>query len=336
MLQPKPLFPAGESWRQPEWVNRKDLKQEWEQFIKTYILRVIGLLRPESGGTTDQVATDVVWTIKIGREDAEFFSENQAVIERVVRFLFPLAGDPLHTPPNISYPEIVEALNYLYPNTHWGDDTILHIIQIVHKIRTTIYNLRFVSYRMDLLRFYPISYSPPQECRCDLIKAWYRTTKTTLPSLTLLPEIFLMAGTHIVKQGRNALFFKKPTQEDWQTVTEYLDRLEKDILSKWVANSKDLLARVQYEDEQLIVCADLVIENTLVTFNSGTNPGEMKRLEVLVELFETVHLIRQRGLLIKSAAIFQPLSGLWIEMDLSKWDGGLLDKHIRSKLVPDA
>ena len=114
---------------------------------------------------------------------------------------------------------------------------------------------------------------------------------------------------------------------------DYLSRLEKDILLNWCSNSQDILARVQYEDEQLIVCADLIMENTLIQINSGSTANEMKRLDVLVELFETVHLIRQKGFLIKSAAIFQPLSGLWIEMDLSNWDGTILDKHIRSKVI---
>jgi hypothetical protein len=332
VLQPRSLFPIGESWRLPEWVNKKDIKQEWEQFLKAFILHVIGCKRPESGGTTDQIASDVVWTIKIGREDAEFFKENQSIIERLVRYLFPLAGSPLHTPPNITYPEIVGALVYLYPNIQWVTEIVLKIIQIVHKIRTTIYNLRFVQYRMDLLRFFPISYSPPQEHRCNLINAWHRTTQTALPSILLLPELFLMGGTHIVKQGRNALFFKQPTQQEWTSVKEYLTRLESDILQNWCTNAQDILARVQYEDEQLIVCADLLLENTLIMINTGSTANEMKRLETLVELFETVHLIRQKGFLIKSAALFQPLSGLFIEMDMSNWDGTVLDNYIRSKV----
>jgi hypothetical protein len=141
-----------------------------------------------------------------------------------------------------------------------------------------------------------------------------------------------MGGTHIVKQGRNALFFKQPTQQEWTSVKEYLTRLESDILQNWCTNAQDILARVQYEDEQLIVCADLLLENTLIMINTGSTANEMKRLETLVELFETVHLIRQKGFLIKSAALFQPLSGLFIEMDMSNWDGTVLDNYIRSKV----
>lgn len=332
VLKPRALFPIGETWRTPEWVNRKDLKQEWDQFIRAYILRVIGTHRPESGGKTDSVASDVVWTIKIGREDAVFFHIHQAIIERLVRYLFPQAGEPLHTPPNITYPDIIDALKYLYPEEVWDDNTIMHIIQIIHKIRTTIYNLRFTQYRIDLLRFYPISYSPPQEFRCDLIAAWHRTTQSQLPSLSLLPDIFLMGGTHVVKDGRNALFFKQPTKDDWLTVRDYLAKLDSDILQNWCSNSQDILARVQYDDEQLIVCADLIMEHTLIHFNTGSSANEMKRLEILVEIFETVHLIRQKGFLITTAAIFQPLSGMWIEMDLSEWDGSVLDKYIRAKI----
>ena len=191
----------------------------------------------------------------------------------------------------------------------------------------------FIYQSIVLLRFYPISYSPPQEHRCDLINAWYRTTQTSLPSISLLPELFLMGGTHVVKQGRNALFFKQPTAQEWTSVKTYLSRLEKDILQNWCNDAQDILARVQYEDEQLIVCADLLMENTLVMINPGSTANEMKRLEILVELFETVHLIRQKGFLIHKAAIFQPLSGLFIEMDLTNWDGTILDNHIRSKII---
>jgi hypothetical protein len=141
-----------------------------------------------------------------------------------------------------------------------------------------------------------------------------------------------MGGTHVVKDGRNALFFKQPTKDDWLTVRDYLAKLDTDILQNWCSNSQDILARVQYDDEQLIVCADLIMENTLIHFNTGSTPNEMKRLEILVEIFETVHLIRQKGFLITTAAIFQPLSGMWIEMDLSQWDGSVLDKYIRAKI----
>ena len=88
---------------------------------------------------------------------------------------------------------------------------------------------------------------------------------------------------------------------------------------------------MEYEDEQLIVCADLIMENTLIQINSGTTANDMKRLEILVELFETVHLIRQKGILIERAALFQPLTGLWTEMDLTTWDGTHLDKYIRAR-----
>ena len=102
------------------------------------------MFRAESGGSTDPVASDVVWTIKIAAEDAMFFDENQTTIERIIRYLFPLAGEPLHTPPQITYQDILESLSFLFPTKTWDHPSLIHIVQIIHKIRTTLYNLRYV------------------------------------------------------------------------------------------------------------------------------------------------------------------------------------------------
>lgn len=332
VLRPTNLFPIGESWRLPEWVLQKDLKSEWEQFIKTYILRLIGVKRPESAGAVDQVASDVVWTIKISAEDALFFEENRPVIEKLVRFLFPLAGSPLHTPPQVNYQDIMEALPLVCPNINWDHTSLIHIVQIIHKIRTTLYNLRYVNYRMDLLRFSTIPYSPPQEMRCDLIRAWYTSNNLSIKTKEMCSELFLLGGTHIVRQGRNAYFYRQPSKENWIQVKGFLDSLEKEIVSPWVNSATDILARIQYEDEEITTTADLVIDKTLILFQQGSSGLDMRRLEIILELLETVHLMRKKGHLIESAVLFQPLSGLWMELDIKLWSGEILDSYIRSKL----
>jgi len=332
VLQPRPLFPIGESWRIPEWVLQKDLKSEWEQFLKSYILRVIGVKRPESAGASDQVASDVVWTIKISSDDSQFFEENRPIIERLVRYLFPLAGDAFHTPPQVNYQDILEALQHVFPKIVWDHKSLIHIVQILHKIRTTLYNLRYVEYRMDLLRFAPIAHAPPQEQRCDLISAFYKTNDLQISSHSLYKELFLMGGTHIVRQGRNALFYRQPTTENWSTVTLFLKALEQHIINPWTNTATDILARIQYEDEQLTATADLIMDKTLILIQPGSSGLDLRRLEVLIELFETVHLLRKKGLQIESAVLFQPLSGLWLEIDVTHWNGTTLDDYIRSKL----
>lgn len=332
ILKPISLFRLGDGWRLPDWVNKRDLRAEWDQFIRTYVLRQIGVQRPESGGHADTQASDVVWTIKISLEDSLFFNENQSVIERIIRYLFPLAGDPLHTPPQITYMDIIEALTYLYPDHKFDHQAIIHIVQIIHKIRTTLYNLRFVNYRMDLLRFASIPYSPPQEHRCDLIRAWYKTNTISVPALTILPELFLMGGTNIVRQGRNALFYRQPTAAEFAEIHEFLGTLEEQVITPWCKTNKDIVARPQYEDEQLTAQADLIMDKTMVQIQSGTSPADMKRLELLVELFETAYLMRQKGHTIHKVVLFQPLSGLWLEMDIADWNGHELDQYIRKRI----
>jgi hypothetical protein len=334
ILQPRSLFPIGDSWHTPKWVLQRDLKHEWDQFLKSYILHYIGTQRPESGGTSDSVATDVVWTIKINVEDALFFETHRHVIEKLVRWLFPLAGDPGHVPPQVTYQDILDVLPKV-SNTIWDHKSLIHIVQIIHKIRTTIYNLRFVEYRMDLLRFHPIPYSPPQEQRCDLIRAWYKTNKLSIETRWLCNELFLMGGTYIVRQGRNALFYKRPSSQDWDSIKTYLENLEFHILKSWCSTATDILARIQYEDEQLSAQGDLLMDKTLITIQPGSSGMDLKRLDTIIEIFETVHLLRIKGHVIDSAVLFQPLSGLWLEMNLTDWNGAALDTYLRKVCTPN-
>jgi hypothetical protein len=185
---------------------------------------------------------------------------------------------------------------------------------------------------MDLLRFASIPYSPPQEHRCDLIRAWYKTNTLTTPSFSILPELFLMGGTYIVRQGRNALFYRQPTPTEFGMIHEFLKALEDQIIAPWCKTNKDIVARPTHEDEQLTAQADLIMDTTMVQIQPGSSPADMKRLELLVELFETAHLMRQKGHTINKVVLFQPLTGLWLEMDIADWDGSELDTYIRQKI----
>jgi hypothetical protein len=142
-----------------------------------------------------------------------------------------------------------------------------------------------------------------------------------------------MGGTHLVRQGRNAFFYRMPAKENWQTITGFLKALEKEIITPWLNSATHVLARIQYEDEQLYVTADLLMDATLILIQPGSSGTDLRRLETLIELLETVHLLRKKGLLIESAVLFQPLSGLWLEIDIKNWCGDTLDSYLRSKIT---
>ena len=109
-------------------------------------------------------------------------------------------------------------------------------------------------------------------------------------------------------------------------------QLEDEILNNWIVNAQTILARVLYEDEQLTTTADLIMDKALVQIQAGSTLHELRRLELLVELFATAHLIRSHGYTIDTVVLFQPLSGLWLEMDIKDWSGDYLDTYLRSKL----
>jgi hypothetical protein len=71
------------------------------------------------------------------------------------------------------------------------------------------------------------------------------------------------------------------------------------------------------------------MDKTLISIQPGSSGMDLKRLDVIIEIFETAHLLRKKGHVINTAVLFQPLSGLWIEMDLAEWNGQVLDTYIR-------
>jgi hypothetical protein len=77
------------------------------------------------------------------------------------------------------------------------------------------------------------------------------------------------------------------------------------------------------------------MDNSLVQIQPGSSATDLKRLEILVELFATAHLMRKSNYTVNTVVLFQPLSGLWLEMDISTWDGQTLDTYLRSKIAKD-
>jgi hypothetical protein len=286
--------------------------REFFDFLQAAWHREVGLLRPESGGLWDRQAQDVTWTVKIAAEDAALFEKERDLFEHLVHQFFS-ETEPGTAPPQIYYTEILAAIQVHTKGRPFEQPTLIRIIQIIHKMRTMLYNLRFANVRLSDLRFAPIRHTPPQEFRCSLIEAWrtYTSRTTDIPLL----EIYKIGLCRSLATGRSGVVAALPGVREFARVLPFLAELKTKIRTL-VAPAKYVLSRCTVtiaegsDGSDVTATADLLIDETAWFFVAGEAASELQRLDRLIIILLTVHGLRKAGYTVTGAKLYQPLTGL--------------------------
>jgi hypothetical protein len=318
LLPPLPTFPTAEDIPihqarvTPPWWVERGMVREFFDFLQAAWHREVGLLRPESGGLWDRQAQDVTWTVKIAAEDAALFEKERDLFEHLVHQFFS-ETEPGTAPPQIYYTEILAAIQVHTKGRSFEQPTLIRIIQIIHKMRTMLYNLRFANVRLSDLRFAPIRHTPPQEFRCSLIEAWrtYTSRTTDIPLL----EIYKIGLCRSLSTGRSGVVAALPGVREFARVLPFLAELRTKIRTL-VAPAKYVLSRCTVtiaegsDGSDVTATADLLIDETAWFFIAGEAASELQRLDRLIIILLTVHGLRKAGYTVTGAKLYQPLTGL--------------------------
>jgi len=315
----------------PYWWTEQGFTTEFCDFIRAFWHREISILRPESGGQWDRDAQRVVWTIKIAAEDAALFTQHRAIIEGVAQRFFGQTPRGA-APPQIYWTDVVSAMGPAAAAI--GQPDMIRIIQIIHKMRTMLYNLRFANIALSDLVFAPIRYSPPQESRCPLIEAWRLYTNGQQmeypePTTKELLAIYQIGLCRSLSEGRAGVVAQLPGEREWSRCRAFLRQLRKEIATvatvATVAShgSQQLLCRIQGEvtsgHDRVTAEADMLIGETLWFLIPGDQPTEMQRLDSLVAQLLTVHAIRQAGYTVNAVTLFQPITNAKVTWSVADW-----------------
>jgi hypothetical protein len=305
----------------PYWWVEQGMVAEFFDFLRAFWLREIGCLRPESGGQWDREAQRIIWTVKIAAEDAALFEARRPLFEELAARFFG-ATHPGEAPPQIYYTEILAAMGPAAAELAQAD--IIRTIQIIHKMRTMLYNLRFASVAFHELRFAPIRHTPPQETRCGLINAWRTYTNgqrltNPEPMREELHAIYLVGLCRALADGRSGVLTNLPGEREWARCREFL-RLFRARAAAAIAAAKTVLCRVSAEVAPGVVAeADMVIDDTAWFFVAGDQPAELQRLERMVEVLLTVHALRMAGYTVANVCLFQMLTGQTVAWSVADW-----------------
>lgn len=311
-------------WVTPYWWSEQDLAAEFFDFLRAVWHREIGTIRPESGGQWDPEAQRVIWTVKIAAEDAAFFETHRSLFEDLADRFFG-ATVPGQAPPQIYYTEVIAAIpRDLQKSLEQAD--LIRIIQIIHKMRTVLYNLRFASISLSDLKFAAIRHSPPQESRCELIEAWrLYTARTPLtspqPRLEELTAIYRIGLCRSLSEGRSGVLTSLPGEREWSRCRPFLAAFRAKAAALLEASkAQSILCRVRVDVvEGVSADVDMIVGKTAWFFVGGDQPTELQRLDRLITILLTVHALRQSNYAIESVCLYQMITGQHLQVPLAEW-----------------
>lgn len=306
----------------PYWWVEHGMVTEFFDFLRAFWLREVGVLRPESGGQWDRDAQQVIWTVKIAAEDAALFESRRPLFEELAHRFF--GSTPRGAaPPQIYYTEILAAMGSAAKEMTQAD--VIRTIQIIHKMRTMLYNLRFANIVFEDLQFAPIRHTPPQETRCQLIEAWRTYTNGTPlpdpPTYEQLLPVYLVGLCRALTEGRSGVLAQLPGEREWAQCREFLRAFRVRIAEAVTGPAaKPVLCRVSAEVVPgVVAAADMIVGDTAWFFVAGDQPSELQRLERMVTVLLTVHALRIAGHHIHNVCLFQMLTGQQICWSVADW-----------------
>lgn len=329
------------SYITPYWWTEQGLTAEFTDFLRAFWHREIAAHRPESGGQWDRDAHRVIWTIKIAAEDVIIFESHRPLFDALIQRFFGTMMPGDH-PSVISYMEVLAAISELAPDARFEQVTLIRIIQIIHKIRTMLYNLRFAGIRLQEFEFAAIRHSPPQESRCELIRAWRVYTNGRPASLPTLPIEELnaiyqvgLAGSALAA-GRSGVLIALPGEREWARCREFLRRFAGRAVALATVTTEALLCRVRAEVASGVAAeADMLVGTSAWFFVGGENPTELQRLDRALQILLTVHALREAGHIVREVVLFQMLTGQerrWSVADWSPTASGLLVGFVQARV----
>ena len=336
-IQYKNYFPAGEQYTIPDWVFRMDSMADFSIFIRYYILRQIGLKFPESAGEWDDKVRLSLFRIRILKEDLPIYEKEQDLIQQCVTALFPARlGIGAEAPPVFEFTVLQQKITELSPGREWTMEEMIPVMQILHKIRSVIYNLRHVESKLEEFLLGPAKGSPPMIMRNDLITSWRRVTDRTISSAATVYDLYRLACIYSSRLGRNAPLYKIPDQTDLKDCLPFLEKISDHILSDINLLATEVIqARVSLRDPRLdLTCeADLIAGHTIYMFLEGDSRAEIQRLDRWIEGLARVSIARKNGYEIKNLCYIQPLTGVTAALPVDGWDDTAFRGYLAAKLT---
>ncbi len=314
----------------PAWVVAHDAYAEFGAFVDYVLRRMIGERVVASGGLHDRRAQEAIYSVRVARDDWDTYHKYEWLFGELIDFAYGTTGttDVLGVGVVIPTPQFEMVRQFIrarHPSLNMPHVDMVHVMQILLKLRTVLTKLRGSNARLSDFTFLPSNFCIPSDKRVGMIRSYRAFQDRSRPWREILSDIWHVSCCHSVWYGRNAILYKPITDSNVAECMWFFEVLEK-VVSNWVSCGRfsgTFLCNPSVHNGSM--CGDLDLlagagGTTIVDFKTSyTSP---LRMENIMQQLCYTHLARQAGYPVKSIVLFNPLSGEWLEMSVDGWEGG--------------
>jgi len=221
-MKTESIYQFGQMFQIPEWVKQNDIRETWLEVIKLMVLRECALYKNQLEELRTPEINETLLTIRIYREDIEFWEKYEAELEHLVhKFL-------KHTQemPPIEYADLDEYVKTKLRHLTWTVEEMTKAVLIIAKIRGQLRPLRHAGFDLNKFNFGVVRNSVPTELRPEVLSSWNNMIDKTKKTNEIVSDLWRIASLKSVIQGRNIPLYQH------RSIQSYLKNTEQTEMAK--------------------------------------------------------------------------------------------------------
>jgi len=193
------LYRFGQMFPIPEWVKRNDVRATWYELLRLTTLRECALHHGQLAQLGSPVVHSTLLTLRIYREDWEFWEQYETELEHLVRRFLS------HTPqmPAVEFSQIQRYVRQKLPHLTWSNQDTCKAAVILGKIRGQLRPMRHAGFDLDEFSYGVVRHSVPTELRPDIMASWHAVLDPARKSSEIQGDLWRIAALPSVNEGRN-------------------------------------------------------------------------------------------------------------------------------------
>jgi hypothetical protein len=236
-IKTESIYQFGQMFSMPEWVRMSDARETWLEMLRWIALRECAIHQNKLDELTTPEVNEALLTLRIYKEDIEFWEEYEAELEHLVhKFL-------KHTQqmPAVEYHQLDEYVKAKLRHLNWSVQDMTHALMIIAKIRGQLRPMRHHGFDLNEFNFGLVRNSVPTELRTEVLGSWHAILDKTKKTHDILGDIWRIASIKSVIEGRNiplyqySAIFPYLFQEEQQEIVKAVEK----AIPLWIVSQEN-------------------------------------------------------------------------------------------------
>jgi hypothetical protein len=241
------IYPFGCTITIPDWVKQNDARETWLEMMRLIILRECAIHRNKMDELYTSDIKEVLLTLRIYREDIEFWELYEAEMEHLVYHFMK------HTiqMPALDYGDLNAYVKAKLPHITWSPQEMSHALVIISKIRGQLRPLRHGGFDLDEFSFGVVRHSVPTELRPEILASWHHMIDKTRKTHDIMGDMWRIAAISSVIEGRNIPLYQYASihhyllEKEQQDIIQVIER----AIPQWIISQENPTFHYVFEAE---------------------------------------------------------------------------------------